>query len=53
MGWAKADKWQLPVYGLTGGAVAVYVLFYPALVGLQMPLWYSNDLLQWLPSWPL
>lgn len=53
VGWAKADKWQLPVYGLTGGAVAVYVLFYPALVGLQMPLWYSNDLLQWLPSWPL
>ena len=47
--WAK---WRLPVYGVTGVSIALYVLFYPALIGLTMPNWYSGGLLRFLPSWP-
>ena len=48
-GWAK---WRTPIYGFTAASVALYALFYPALVGLTMPLWYSGGLLRFLPSWP-
>jgi len=45
--------YRLAVYGFTGCAAALYAVFYPALVGLYMPLWYSEFFLRWLPSWPL
>ena len=45
-------RWKPPVYGLTAGAVALYALFYPVLVGIQIPNWYAQYLLRWLPSWP-
>lgn len=44
---------RLAVYGLTGSAAGLYVIFYPALTGLYMPLWYSEVFLRWFPSWPL
>ena len=44
-------NWKLPVYGLTGTAVGLYVLFYPVLIGLQIPVWYEK-LVTWIPSWP-
>lgn len=44
---------KLAVYGFTGSAIGLYALFYPALTGLYMPLWYSQAFLRWLPSWPL
>lgn len=44
--------WKTGVYGITGGAVALYFLFYPVLVGLMTPTWYTTNLLKWLPSWP-
>ena len=44
---------KLAVYGFTGVTVAIYALFYPALIGLYIPLWYSDALLRWFPSWPL
>lgn len=50
---AEDGRWKVPVYALTGGTAAAYALFYPALIGLQVPNWYSNNFLQWLPSWPL
>ena len=43
----------LAVYGFTGCTVAVYAIFYPALTGLYIPLWYSEVFLRWFPSWPL
>ena len=43
----------LAVYGFTGWAVALYVLFYPALTGLYMANWYAAYVLRWFPSWPL
>ncbi len=43
----------LAVYGFTGCAVALYAVFYPALIGLYIPRWYSDVFLRWLPSWPL
>ena len=44
---------RLAVYGFTGCAATLYALFYPALIGLYMPTWYSQYLLRWFPSWPL
>ena len=44
---------SLAVYGFTGCTAALYAIFYPALTGLYMPLWYSEVFLRWFPSWPL
>ncbi len=44
-------KWRLPVYGATAASAGLYVLFYPYLTGLSMPVWYFKNLLQFLPSW--
>lgn len=46
------DKyWKLPIYGLTGLSTALYVLFYPVLIGLTIPTWYE-PLVKWIESWP-
>lgn len=49
----RRTGYKLAVYGYTGVTVALYALFYPALIGLYMPLWYSTAFLRWMPSWPL
>lgn len=49
----KRRGYRLAVYGFTGYAVALYALFYPELIGLYVPNWYSQYLLRWFPSWPL
>lgn len=46
-------KWRGPVYGFTAAAVGLYVLFYPVLIGLAVPTWYSSGILKFFPSWPL
>ncbi|NCB63796.1 MAG: phospholipid carrier-dependent glycosyltransferase [Clostridia bacterium] len=48
----RPQSWKGPVYGLTGGAVALYFVFYPVLTGLAVPEWYTTNFLRWLPSWP-
>ncbi len=45
--------WKGAVYGLTGTAAGLYAAFYPLLVGIQVPTWYTGFFLRWLPSWPL
>ncbi len=40
------------VYGLTGAAAGLYAAFYPVLVGIMAPTWYTSNFLRWLPSWP-
>jgi len=42
---------QTAVYAVAGGAIGLYAVFYPVLIGLAVPTWYSN-LVKWLPSWP-
>ena len=44
---------HLAVYGLTGLAVGLYAAFYPVLIGLYVPKWYTWNFLRWFPSWPL
>lgn len=44
---------RLAVYGFTGLAVGLYAAFYPVLIGLYVPIWYSWSFLRWLPSWPI
>ena len=48
---ARPKGWKGWVLGLTGGSAALYIAFYPVLIGLTIPTWYST-LLRWLPSWP-
>ena len=48
----RPPRWKGAVYGVTGGAVALYALFYPVLVGVTVPTWYSAVFLRWMPSWP-
>lgn len=49
----KRRGYRLVVYGFTGYAAALYALFYPELIGLYVPTWYSAYFLRWFPSWPL
>lgn len=48
----RPGSWKRPVYAFTGGAAALYALFYPVLTGITIPTWYATNLLRWLPSWP-
>ena len=45
-------RWKVPVYGLTAGAAVLYAAFYPVLIGLMTPTWYTSTFLKWFPSWP-
>jgi dolichyl-phosphate-mannose--protein O-mannosyl transferase len=37
----------------TAAALALFVMFYPVLTGIQMPEWYPRTFLQWFPAnWP-
>lgn len=49
----SGHQWKGAVYGLAGTAVGLYALFYPSLVGIQIPTWFAKYFLRWLPSWPL
>ncbi len=48
----RASRAKLAIYGLTGCTVGLYAAFYPVLVGLYVPAWYTTNLLRWFPSWP-
>lgn len=48
----RPEGWKRPVYAFTGGAAALYALFYPVLTGITIPTWYATNFLRWLPSWP-
>ena len=48
----RSRRWKNGVYGLTVLAVGLYAAFYPVLIGLMVPTWYTSDLLKWFPSWP-
>ena len=41
------------VYVCAGTCVALFVLFYPALAGVEVSRSFSTHFLKWLPSWPL
>ena len=48
----RSRRWKNGVYGLTALAVGLYIAFYPVLVGLMVPTWYTSSFLKWFPSWP-
>ncbi len=41
------------VYAVSGVSVALFVLFYPALSGIMATSWYGQNVMKWLPDWPL
>jgi len=47
----RPHRWKGWVLGLTGTAAGLYIAFYPVLIGLTIPRWYSTAL-RWLPGWP-
>ncbi|MGI6499058.1 MAG: glycosyltransferase family 39 protein [Oscillospiraceae bacterium] len=49
---AKQGRYQMAVYGFTGGAVFLYAVFYPILTGVAVPAFYGTNFLKWMPSWP-
>jgi len=49
---AQAKHGRQAVCAVAGASAALYVLFYPVLIGLSIPVWYSSNLLRWFPSWP-
>ena len=49
----KRAGYRAAVYGFTGCAVGLYAIFYPELIGIYVPTWYSTYFLRWFPSWPL
>lgn len=48
----RARGWRWAVYGTTAAAAGLYAAFYPVLIGLEVPVWYTSNFLRWLPSWP-
>ncbi len=44
--------WRISVYGLTGMAAVLFLLFYPVLSGMLVDGSLAGSLLKWLPSWP-
>lgn len=41
------------VYAMTAVSVALFVLFYPALSGVQVAQGYGDSIMKWLSTWPL
>ncbi len=48
----RAGKWRLAVYGPAVLNTVLFVMFYPVLMGLFVPTWYTTNILRWFPSWP-
>ena len=48
----RPKAWKGMVYSVTGLAVALYPFFYPVLIGLTVPQWYTTHFLRWIGSWP-
>ena len=45
--------YRTAILSFVGVVIALFILFYPALSGMPVPIWYSTRLLQWFASWPI
>jgi dolichyl-phosphate-mannose--protein O-mannosyl transferase len=52
--WERAQgRYKLAVYGFTGSAVFLFVVFFPVLSGVPVSTSYTKNFLSWIPSaWP-
>jgi dolichyl-phosphate-mannose--protein O-mannosyl transferase len=48
----RPARWRWAVYGVTVGNTVLFAAFYPVLMGLFVPTWYTTNFLRWFPSWP-
>lgn len=49
----KKGRYKLAVYGFTGAAVFLFIIFYPVLSGIPVSRAYAVDILRWIPPlWP-
>ncbi|MCL2628078.1 MAG: phospholipid carrier-dependent glycosyltransferase [Oscillospiraceae bacterium] len=44
---------KLYVYGYTAVTGSVFAMFYPALSGMYLPMWYYTHILRWFGNWPI
>ena len=50
---SRSPWWRRQIYGLTALSVALFVMFYPVLTGVETPTWYTTYFLKWIPeAWP-
>lgn len=49
----KRRKWKIYVGGFALGSLVLFLLFFPALSGLQVDNSRAGALMHWLPDWPL
>ncbi len=47
------QNWKVPAFALVGGSALLFLLFFPALNGLEVNGELATALLKWLPTWPL
>ena len=48
----RPARWRWPVYGVTIGNTVLFAAYYPVLMGLFVPTWYTTNFLRWFPGWP-
>ena len=49
----KQGRYKLAVFGFTGSAVALFIMFFPVLTGILVSRAYELHFLRWIPeSWP-
>ena len=44
----KNRKW---VFAVAGVSIGLFIIFLPALTGITVPGWYSDNVMNWLPNW--
>ncbi|MBR5093706.1 MAG: glycosyltransferase family 39 protein, partial [Oscillospiraceae bacterium] len=49
----NVPRWRGWAWALVGGSAALFVLFFPALNGLEISRELGSALMRWLPGWPL
>lgn len=45
-------RWRHILLSFTGGSLLLFLVFYPALSGVPIPVWYGRSFLKWMASWP-
>ena len=48
----RCPRGRRRVLAFTAVSLLLFLVFYPALSGLEIPTWYGRSFLRWFPTWP-
>ena len=48
----RCPRGRRQVLAFTAVSLLLFLVFYPALSGLEIPTWYGRSFLRWFPTWP-